>query len=101
MYDSLWKASISYDRDERKSLEFWKKTLEDKNLDPTEENVFIAAACAEKGIEFKTKLIPYKGNDSWVEPTLMEVKETLLQDSPPDADPKCSYCAYVKKTLMI
>jgi pyruvate carboxylase subunit B len=36
-----------------------KKTLEDKNLDPTEENVFIAAACAEKGIEFlegKTKV---------------------------------------------
>ncbi|MDG2006303.1 MAG: biotin attachment protein [Thermodesulfobacteriota bacteirum] len=47
------------DRDERKSLEFWKKTLEDKNLDTTEENVFIAAACAEKGIEFlegKTKV---------------------------------------------
>ena len=52
-------------------------------------------------LEFRTKLIPYKGNDAWVEPTLMEVKETLLRDSPPDADSKCSYCAYVKKTLMI
>ena len=52
-------------------------------------------------LEFKTKLIPYKGNDSWVEPTLTEVKETLMQDSPPEADSKCSYCAYVKKTLLI
>ena len=29
-------------------------------------------------LEFKTKLIPYKGNDSWVEPTLYDLKDTLM-----------------------
>ena len=52
-------------------------------------------------LEFKTKLIPYKGNDSWVEPTLYDLKETLMKDEVPDADSKCSYCSYVKKTLMV
>jgi len=40
------------DRDERKSLNYWKKLLEEKNIDTSEENIFIAAACNEKGIEF-------------------------------------------------
>jgi len=52
-------------------------------------------------LEFKTKLIPYKGNDSWVEPTLIDLKETLMKDEAPEGDPKCSYCSYVKKTLMV
>jgi len=40
------------DRDERKSLDYWKNILSEKEIDTTEENIFIAAACAEKGIEF-------------------------------------------------
>ena len=40
------------DRDERKSLVYWKNILSEKNIDTSEENIFIAAACAEKGIEF-------------------------------------------------
>ena len=40
------------DRDEKKSIKYWTKILTDEGLDTTEENIFIAAACAEKGIEF-------------------------------------------------
>ena len=40
------------DKDERKSLDYWKNILSEKEIDVTEENIFIAAACAEKGIEF-------------------------------------------------
>ncbi|NSW81313.1 biotin attachment protein [bacterium] len=40
------------DRDERKSLDYWKNILSEKEIDATEENIFISAACAEKGIEF-------------------------------------------------
>ena len=40
------------DRDERKSLDYWRNILSEKEIDVTEENIFIAAACAEKGIEF-------------------------------------------------
>jgi pyruvate carboxylase subunit B len=40
------------DRDPRKSLDAWKERLEIENLATTEENIFIAAACEEKGIAF-------------------------------------------------
>lgn len=40
------------DADPKKSLDFFKKMLTDKNLPVTDENLFIAAACQEKGILF-------------------------------------------------
>ncbi|BCD67710.1 biotin/lipoyl-containing protein [Nitratiruptor sp. YY09-18] len=40
------------DRDETKSIAYWKKRLEEENIDTTEENIFIAAACGDKGIAF-------------------------------------------------
>lgn len=38
--------------DESKSLETWINKLKEENLEITEENIFIAAACQEKGIAF-------------------------------------------------
>jgi len=38
--------------DESKSLETWIKKLKEENIEITEENIFIAAACQEKGISF-------------------------------------------------
>ena len=40
------------DRDEKKSLSYWENILKEENLETSEENIFIAAACADKGIEF-------------------------------------------------
>jgi pyruvate carboxylase subunit B len=40
------------DADESKSLAHWKKELEAVGIETTEENIFIAAACGEKGITF-------------------------------------------------
>ncbi len=40
------------DKDETKSLAHWTKVLEDEGIETTEENIFIAAACQEKGITF-------------------------------------------------
>ena len=40
------------DADETKSLAYWSKKLEEEGIETTEENIFIAAACQEKGITF-------------------------------------------------
>lgn len=40
------------DRDERKTMAFWEKRLKEEGLETSEENIFIAAACDEKGITF-------------------------------------------------
>lgn len=40
------------DRDEKKRISVWKQRLELEGIETTEENIFIAAACDEKGIAF-------------------------------------------------
>lgn len=40
------------DRDENKSIAYWTKVLEDEGIEATEENIFIAGACDQKGIAF-------------------------------------------------
>lgn len=54
-------------------------------------------------LEFDVTLIPYTGDDSWVEPTILELKACLDSDQLPAASPECDYCTYreyVGKKLM-
>lgn len=52
-------------------------------------------------VEFKTKLIPYAGNDDWVEPTLLEMKQCMDGDMPPMGDSimggPCEFCTYARQ----
>lgn len=45
-------------------------------------------------LEFEVTLVPYKGDDSWVEGTLQEIKLCLDNDELPSAAPDCDYCRY-------
>lgn len=45
-------------------------------------------------LEFKIKLIPYKGDDSWVEETVNHIHQCLNSDNLPDSGPDCDYCKY-------
>jgi pyruvate carboxylase subunit B len=40
------------DADDKKKISVWKERLELEEIEPTEENIFIAASCDEKGIAF-------------------------------------------------
>jgi len=40
------------DEDERKTINYWKTLLEKENIETTQENIFIAASCQEKGIAY-------------------------------------------------
>jgi CRISPR/Cas system-associated exonuclease Cas4 (RecB family) len=52
-------------------------------------------------LHFKTKLIPYTGNDAWVEPTLLEMKAVMEGTIPPVGDSLmggvCEHCDYAKR----
>ena len=52
-------------------------------------------------LEFKVKLIPYLGNDEWVEPTLYNIKDCLLEEKAPPPSKDCSYCLYINKNLSV
>ncbi|HQU07834.1 MAG: hypothetical protein B7X04_01120 [Parcubacteria group bacterium 21-54-25] len=50
-------------------------------------------------LEFDVVLIPYSGNDDWVEPTLIRLKETLMNADMPAVGTAfgggpCEYCTY-------
>lgn len=52
-------------------------------------------------VEFRTKVIPYKGSDKWVDKTLLKMKEALEGDMPPVGTAAmggpCDFCEYAKK----
>lgn len=45
-------------------------------------------------LEFHVKLIPYKGNDDWVEETIIAAHKCLKSKKIPKANKNCDYCAY-------
>jgi CRISPR/Cas system-associated exonuclease Cas4 (RecB family) len=47
-------------------------------------------------LEFDVKIIPYTGNDSWIEPTLKLIKQCLMDDRVPNPSQNCEYCSYRK-----
>ncbi len=59
-------------------------------------------------LAFDTTFIPYKGDDSWIEPTLVKLKDTLMSDEIPPVGTAfgggpCDYCTYREaagKTLL-
>ena len=46
-------------------------------------------------LEFDIKIIPYKGDCSWIEKTIMDARECLLNDKIPEAGKNCDYCNYI------
>jgi hypothetical protein len=51
-------------------------------------------AAFDKRIEFDINLISYKGDDAWVEPTLLKIKDCLEGKTVPEATKTCDHCAY-------
>jgi hypothetical protein len=49
-------------------------------------------------LEFTIKMIPYDGDDGWVEGTLAAIKDTLSAAQPPRPARGCEYCAFASKS---
>ncbi len=45
-------------------------------------------------LEFDIKIIPYEGNDSWVEQTIIDAHKCLLSKILPTSSPDCDFCSY-------
>jgi len=99
--DSDWQ--VSYKR--QMEVYQWLLRQNDLNVSPTGYFVYTNGrmdldAFGDK-LEFRTKIIPYKGSDEWVEPTLQRMKNCMDSDAmPPVGDDimggPCSYCSYAR-----
>lgn len=47
-------------------------------------------------LEFDITLIPYEGNDSWIEKTIEDIHQCLKSDTIPRSNEDCDYCSYRK-----
>lgn len=45
-------------------------------------------------LEFNVKIIPYTGDDGWVEKTVIDAHDCLLNDGVPKTGKNCDYCRY-------
>lgn len=73
---------------------------------PVSDTGFFIFANAEKNLpkfdgklEFAMTILDYKGDDSWVEKTLMDIRKTLSSNNIPKEDASCEYCAYRKTAV--
>ena len=47
-------------------------------------------------LEFDIKVIPYEGNDAWIEPKIFEMHKCLMSQVIPDHGADCDFCTYNK-----
>ncbi len=45
-------------------------------------------------LEFDIKIIPYAGNDNWVEPAVFDMHKCLMSNNAPSHSEDCDYCKY-------
>ncbi len=47
-------------------------------------------------LEFENSIIPYQGDDSWIESAIFDIKKCLDQNQIPESGKDCQHCAYRK-----
>lgn len=45
-------------------------------------------------LEFKVKILPYTGKDTWIEKTIKDIHECLMSDEIPPSGKECDWCPY-------
>ncbi len=50
----------------------------------------------DKKLEFNVILLPYTGDDSWIENTIIEIHKCLKSNDLPESSTDCDFCAYRK-----
>ncbi len=85
----------------KRQMEIYQWLLRRNGLDVAETGYFVYctgrrdAEAFDARIDFDIHLIPYEGDDSWVEQTILDLHACLNQDEVPDSGGDCDYCAYV------
>jgi hypothetical protein len=89
----------------RRQMEIYQWLLRKNNLKVSNTAYFVyctgdtnKTGFSEK-LEFNCHIIPYEGNDSWVDGTIDQIFEILRQDKAPASSEKCEYCKFVRMNI--
>ena len=95
--DADWQ--ISYKR----QMEFYQWLLRGNGLRVSDTAFFVYANGIkderpfDDRLEFETRILPYDGNDAWVLPALLRLRECLELPVPPNGAKDCEVCGFVEK----
>lgn len=84
----------------KRQMEFYQWLLRRQGLSVAKRGWFVYANGRkdlerfDNRLEFRMKLIPYEGDDAWVEGTLIRIRENLHAPQPPGPNSNCEYCAF-------
>ena len=85
----------------KRQMEIYQWLLRRNDLDVSDTGYFVYctgrpdAETFDAKIDFDIHLIPYEGDDRWVEPTIVKLHACLNQGEIPDASSECDYCRYI------
>jgi len=88
----------------KRQMEFYQWLMRRNGFDVSDTGYFVYAngirdaKAFDAKLEFDVKVIPYEGNDAWVEETIIAAKKCLDGPLPPP-DKECEYCAYRRASL--
>lgn len=104
-------AEVTLDSDWQKSYKRqveiyqWLFRRNDFQVNPTAYFVYANGDAGEDAfnhcLRFKLTIIPYLGNDEWIEPAILKAHELLLGDDIPDFTEACEYCRFSQKSTNI
>lgn len=86
----------------KRQMDFYQWLLRKNNLKVSNIGYFVYCngdkqqPVFENNVHFKVSVLEYKGNDSWIEDTIVELKKLLDQDSVPDFTENCKHCIYLQ-----
>lgn len=87
----------------KRQMEFYQWLLRQRGFSVAIEGWFVYCngikdkSAFNQRLDFTVSMLPYLGNDDWVEPTLHAIKECLDSDLIPAAAENCEFCCFAEK----
>jgi CRISPR/Cas system-associated exonuclease Cas4 (RecB family) len=94
--DAEWQ--IAYKR----QMEVYQWLLRQNGFEVSDTGYFVYANGISDGpgffnkVEFRTKIIPYTGKDTWIEDAITGIKACLESEKIPEPGAQCEYCSYAR-----
>jgi DNA segregation ATPase FtsK/SpoIIIE-like protein len=94
--DSVWHQAY------KRQMEVYQWLLRHNDLKVSDTGYFVYCTgiydqeSFDKKIEFEVNLIPYQGNDDWIEDVIFKIHKCLESDTIPESSQGCELCMYFK-----
>ena len=84
----------------KRQMEIYQWLFRKNNFKVSDTGYFVYAngdadkAAFDAKLEFSVSLLPYVGNDSWVDQAIVDLHQCLMSGEIPLSNPECDYCLY-------